>query len=296
MQELLGRSITSQIELKVFLAEDLWKVEIDPGDLGDTLVNLVNNARDAMPNGGELFIETANVRLSEATSPPENDILPGEYVLLTVSDNGHGMSKEVLERAFEPFFSTKPADRGTGLGLSMVYGFVRRSKGGIRIYSEENCGVSIRIFLPRANGNKSEFKQHDTVISVKSDLRGSEAILICDDESELAAIAGNYLESLGYRIILVKNANDALLALDEEAAIDLLFTDVIMPGGMNGFELIDAARQKKSHLRFLAASGYVKDLDSIKQHLPYFIAKPYKLEDLAYSIRNALDRGESVND
>jgi PAS domain S-box-containing protein len=292
MQELLGRSITSQIELKVSLADDLWEVESDPGDLGDTLVNLVNNARDAMPNGGELSIETANIQLLAQSAASESEIPPGEYVLLTVADNGQGMSQETRERAFEPFFSTKPMDQGTGLGLSMVYGFVRRSKGGIRIYSEENRGTAIHIYLPRAKDESGASRQSDVAMIDEADLRGAETILICDDESELAALVGGYLEGLGYRVILSRNAKEALALLDQGAAVDLLLTDVIMPGGMNGFELVEAAKLKDENLRFLAASGFARNMESMSQHNRHavpFLAKPYKLEELACFVRKILD-------
>jgi PAS domain S-box-containing protein len=294
MEDLVRKSLTVSIDTKLLLEEDLWKVKIDPGDLEDAILNLSLNALDSMPAGGEIIIKTANKIIDENYFESDSQAKSGEFVMFSVCDNGQGMTPEVRKKAMEPFFTTKEASKGTGLGLSMVYGFVKRSGGQIKIYSEAGEGTEVRIYLPRAQEEVKSGKK----IPLEADLpRGHETILIVDDEQALVDIAVSYLQDLGYKTETANNSKQALEVLKGNTAIDLLFTDVIMPGGSDGYELALATRELYPSVKALITSGFTKKHDElVNGESEYYsrlasnlLNKPYDNSDLAMAVRKALD-------
>lgn len=254
MDALVARSITPEIDVNYHLMDELWLVEINPGDFEDALLNIIINARDAMDGHGNLTIETRNAILDEAYCKLNPEIIPGEYVELVITDTGHGISAEEQEKIFEPFFTTKEHGKGTGLGLAMVFGFVKRSKGIIKCYSEMGIGTSFRIFFPKAVGELEQKQSNKN--DVDEMLSGMETILVVDDEPELLELAEASLSAIGYQIITGTDGVDALNKLTENPEIDMLFSDVVMPGGINGFELADQAVAQRPDLKVLLTSGY----------------------------------------
>ncbi|MCB1870266.1 MAG: response regulator, partial [Gammaproteobacteria bacterium] len=235
-------------------ADDLWMSLLDKGDLEDALLNLVINARDAMPDGGELVIETSNCSITEEDCASYPELVPGDYILLEVRDTGMGMEPETIEHVFEPFFTTKGMGRGTGLGLSMVFGFVKRTRGHIRVSSKVGCSTGFHLYLPRTLLiEEPEPKQTPVQHSLP---HGNELLLVVDDEAELLKLARLSLQSLGYRVLTAGNGNEALQILIDEPEIDLLFSDLLMPGGINGYELAERAVSLRPHLKVLMTSGY----------------------------------------
>ncbi len=294
MEDLIRKSLTVSIDTKMLLEKDLWKVEIDPGDLEDAILNLSLNALDSMPAGGEITIKTANKIIDKNYFESDSPTKSGEFVMFSVCDNGQGMTAEVRKKAMEPFFTTKEASKGTGLGLSMVYGFVKRSGGHIKIYSEAGEGTEIRIYLPRAHEEGKSGKE----IPLEADLpRGHETILIVDDEKALVDIAVLYLQDLGYKTVTANNSEQALEVLKGNTAIDLLFTDVIMPGGSDGYDLALTARGLYPSVKVLITSGFTKKHDElVNDKSKYYsrlasnlLNKPYDNADLAKAVRRALD-------
>ena len=292
VEKLISKSLTSNISFEPTLDENLWMSELDPGDLEDAIVNLSLNARDAMESGGRVIIETRNIILDENAANFKSDVKPGEYVEIAVSDNGSGMSKEVSEKIFEPFFSTKEKDKGTGLGLAMVYGFVQRSKGHISVYSEEGIGTTFRIYLPRSlSVSERTVKRSENREAAP---KGTETILIVDDEKELAAVAEGILDELGYTTICANSGDEALRALKENGSIDLVFSDVVMPGSIGGFELAEAVSIEYPSVRVLLTSGFtgkMKISKSFKKWENELVFKPYRDIELAKRIRQTLDAG-----
>jgi signal transduction histidine kinase/CheY-like chemotaxis protein len=286
---MLQRTLGEQIAIRVRPGPGLWPCMTDPVLVEDAILNLAINARDAMPKGGTLTIETANKQLDEFYATQEIEVTPGDYVLLAIADTGSGMPPEVLEHVFEPFFTTKAENQGTGLGLSMVYGFVKQSKGHIKIYSEVGHGTTVKIYLPRA-----ELAEHpDAAIQSQSAgvPRGSETILVVDDNRGMRAVAVNQLSDLGYVTLEAENAAGALEALERHPEIALLFSDVIMPGGMSGYELTQQARRRRPDLKVLLTSGYASQSmfnlpDDFEK--PAMINKPYRMRDLALKLRHLL--------
>lgn len=290
MDSLIARSVTPEVAVEHHLANDLWPTEIDPGDFEDALLNLILNARDAMPEGGRLIIETSNGVLDTAYAEVNSAVSPGEYVQLAVSDTGSGIVAEIMDRIFEPFFTTKPQGKGTGLGLSMVFGFTERSRGHIKAYSEHGAGTTFRLYLPRSEGIGREpnlYRGDEEGLP-----QGQESILIVDDEKELIELAKAKLQELGYTVYTAMNGQQALDLLNENNQIDLLFSDVVMPGGMNGYELAEQASKKHPDLKVLLTSGFtskavaVNGLASFSANL---LAKPYTLTSLASRVRYVLD-------
>ncbi len=294
MEDLIRKSLTVSIDTKMLLEEDLWAVKIDSGDLVDVMLNLSLNALDSMPAGGKIVIKTANKVIDEDHVDFNPEVKSGEFVMLSVSDTGQGMTPEVVKKAMEPFFTTKEESQGTGLGLSMVYGFVKRSGGLIKIYSKEGEGTEIRIYLPRAY----EEIEADKNIPLEADLqRGNETILIVDDEKALVDVAVSYLQDLGYTTVTANNSKQALEVLESNTAIDLLFSDVIMPGGSDGYELALAARELHPSLKVLITSGFTKKHDDyVNGESKYYsrlaanlLNKPYAKSSLATAVRSVLD-------
>lgn len=295
IQELLAKSLTAAVLIENHLSEDLWPVDINPGDLQDALINLALNARDAMPGGGTLIIETANKTLDADYARRNPEVREGEYVMISVSDTGTGMDPAVTDKIFEPFYSTKDEGKGTGLGLSMVYGFVTRSGGHIEVYTEPGEGSTFRIYLPRAI--KAGTSRVAPDISARDLPRGTETVLIVDDEADFIDIATLNLRSLGYTVLNARNGENALAVLAANPTIDLLFSDVVMPGGKDGYHLALEAHEAYPALKVLLTSGFTQKREQFTNGDGQFIArlasrllsKPYNRTELAEAIRRTLD-------
>jgi len=289
MDKLITRSITPEVEIDLHFFDKLWLTEVDPGDFEDALLNLILNARDAMAGRGRLMIETCNSTLDASYCSKNNGISPGDYVQLIVSDTGTGISPEQQERIFEPFFTTKDDSKGTGLGLAMVFGFTQRSEGHIKVYSELDIGTTFRLYLPRYKGQEQVInitEQKNQILS-----RGTETILVVDDEEGLLEIAEESLQALGYRVITANNANQALKRLSEDDSISLLFSDVVMPGGISGYELAELAVEQQPELKVLLTSGYTKKVvahNGQAKFNSHLLCKPYTQFELAHQIRSVL--------
>jgi PAS domain S-box-containing protein len=287
--KLLYPTLGEQIEIAPLLAADAWTALVDPSQLSTAILNLALNARDAMPAGGKLAIETNNVYLDEGYANMHNEVTVGNYVMIAVSDTGTGISAENLEKVFDPFFTTKEVGKGTGLGLSMVFGFVKQSGGHIKIYSEEGHGTSVKIYLPRATG------LHQTAAEALAFSRvegGNEIVLVVEDDALVRKYVVTQIESLGYTTLEASNAAEALKVIGKTATIDLLFTDVIMPGPLNGRQLVDAALKQRPSLKTLFTSGYTENAIVHHGRLDsgvLLLAKPYRKSELARMIRMALD-------
>jgi PAS domain S-box-containing protein len=291
--DLLRRTLGEAVSLETVLAGGLWRTFADANQLENALVNLAVNARDAMPEGGKMTIETANCHLDEAyVGVLAEPVKAGQYVMIGVSDTGMGMTPPVMEKAFEPFFTTKGIGKGTGLGLSQVYGFVRQSAGHVRIYSEVGEGTIVKIYLPRhvgADENAAEIER-------KSDAHGAigaENILVVDDDDALRIYAVEILSDLGYSVSAASNGVAALDIIDRRHDIDLLFTDIVMPGGMNGRQLANEAVRRRPGLKVLFTTGYTRN--AIVHHGRLdpgveMIGKPFTFQELAARIRLLLDR------
>ncbi|MGF6310184.1 PAS domain S-box-containing protein [Bradyrhizobium sp. i1.8.4] len=284
--KLLRPTLGEQIEINSVLAPDVASVHIDPSQLANSLLNMAINARDAMPNGGKLLFETSNIVLDDAYAATDPDITPGRYVLLAVSDTGTGMSHAVQDKVFEPFFTTKEVGKGTGLGMSMVYGFVKQSGGHIKIYSEEGHGTTIKLYLPPARG------QVEVEVSAPEPVRrGSEVIMVVEDDQLVRNYVVTQLTNLGYKTIAVPDARAALALVDKGEKFDLLFTDVIMPGGMNGRQLAEEVARRRPGIKVLYTSGYTENAIVHHGRLDegvLLLAKPYRKAQLASMLQQAL--------
>ena len=286
---LLKRALNEDIELTFVDTGELWTTEIDPGQLEVALLNLAINARDAMPEGGRLLIETANTLLDEAYVQDQVDVTAGEYVQVSVSDSGTGMAADTLSQAFDPFFTTKMMGKGSGLGLSMVYGFVKQSGGHARIYSEEDEGTTIRLYFPRTGATDEVPYETPQEIEPRG---GSEHILVVEDDDQVRTYVTNLLKSLGYRVTAARSGAEALDILTEYQDIDLLFTDVVMPGGINGRQLSEQALSIHPDMKVLFTSGYSENAIIHNGRLDkgvQLISKPYHREQLALKLREILD-------
>ena len=290
MTELLHRTLGEQIELEGVLAPRLWRIEADRNQLESAIINLAVNARDAMPGGGKLTIETANTALDESYAAIDAEVIPGQYVVVAVSDTGAGMSKDTLARAFEPFFTTKEVGRGTGLGLSMIYGFVKQSGGHISIYSEEKHGTTVKLYFPR-NLDPALDPPPEEVKAVPG-ASAEEVVLVVEDNDEVRSYSVMVLSELGYRVVEAAEAGQALAILGGSQRVDLLFTDVVLPG-KSGRVIADEAQLLRPGLKVLFTTGYSRNaivhhgrLDAGVQ----LISKPFTFEQLATRVRDVLDR------
>lgn len=296
MSELLRRSIGESITVETVLGGGLWKTAIDPNQLENAILNLAINARDAMPEGGKLTIETANTYLDEGYSAANaGEVEPGQYVMLAITDSGTGMSKEVIDRAFEPFFTTKPTGVGTGLGLSMVYGFVKQSGGHIKIYSELGEGTTFKLYLPRLVDESHVEpwippEPEQTESPAAETLK--ETILLVEDDEEVNRFATEVLRDEGYDVISTHEGPSALRLLDANPNVKMLFTDVVLPGGMNGRQIADEAKRRRPDLKVLFSTGYTRNaiihqgrLDSDVE----LLTKPFTPDDLISKVRQMLD-------
>jgi len=288
LDPMLRRTLGEHIEIEAIRGAGLWQAMVDPGQLENALLNLCLNARDAMPGGGRLTIETANASLDRAYAEQHPDVAPGQYVMLAVSDTGHGIAAEHLEQVFQPFFTTKDKGKGTGLGLAMVYGFVKQSAGHVSIYSEIGQGTTVKLYLPRATAGDARATETGEATAT---VGGSETVLVVEDDELVRRYACNELRSLGYRVIDADSGKSALAIIETRDDIALLFTDVVMPGGMTGRVLADAARRLRPGLRVLYTSGYTENAIVHHGRLDagvMLLAKPYLRADLARAIRAAL--------
>ncbi|WP_430635637.1 response regulator [Sphingomonas hankookensis] len=293
MSDLIQRSLGETMKLEIVTNPGLWRVEADPNQLESAILNLAVNARDAMPGGGTLTIETANARLDEGYAG-EHAVAPGQYVVIAVTDTGVGMSKETLARVFEPFFTTKEVGKGTGLGLSMVYGFTKQSGGHIKVYSEEGHGTTIRIYLPRLLSDAPVEEEKAPAVAERS--RGHELILVVEDDDGVRDYTAGCLRELGYRVCEAGDGPSALRLIDAHPEpFDLLFTDVVMPG-MTGRDLAEEARLRMPGLKVLYTSGYTRNAIVHGGRLDEgveMISKPFTYAALAQRIADVLDRGRS---
>jgi signal transduction histidine kinase len=286
--KLLRPTLGEHIEIESMLEENAWPALVDPGQFTTALVNLAVNARDAMPNGGKLTLETANTYLDEAYAKANREVSPGAYAMVAVSDNGTGIPAAIRDKVFDPFFTTKEAGKGTGLGLSMVYGFVKQSGGHIKIYCEDGHGTCIKIYLPRAAADDIESIDVAMAAPVQG---GTETILVVEDDPLVRQYVTAQLVGLGYRAIPAANADEALVLIDQGTVYDLLFTDVIMSGSRNGRELADEVLQRRPDVKVLYTSGYSESAIIHNGRLDpgvLLLTKPYRRSDLAQMIRVAL--------
>ena len=289
MTDLLHRTLGEDIELEGVMAPRLWTVEVDKNQLESAILNLAVNARDAMPTGGKLTIETANTALDESYTQTDTEVIPGQYVMLSVSDNGTGMAPETLGRAFEPFFTTKEVGRGTGLGLSMVYGFIKQSGGHVTIYSEPGQGTTVKLYFPRFNGEHGAATQ-EREIAMAGASRG-ETILIVEDNDDVRNYSVSVLRDLGYAVLEAAHPDEAERILRDEARIDLLFTDVVLPG-RSGRVLAQQAQELRPGLPVLYTTGYSRNAIVHQGRLDAdvnLITKPFTFDQLAEKIRSILD-------
>lgn len=286
---MIQRTVTPQIEVEYILDDDLWLTDIDSDEFQDAILNLVINARDEMPNGGKLVFETSNKILDKGYATNKLDLKAGEYIQIILSDTGRGMDKKTLERLFEPFFTTKESNKGTGLGLAMVYSFIKRFDGGIQFYSEVNIGTTIHIYLPRSSSTILTDEPKPKNLPLPS---GNEKILVVDDELDLLDLASSYLTDLGYQVETAENANQAVDVLTHDDTINLVFSDIVMPGGMTGYELAEHISKKWPNIKILLTSGFTSRIKtSIKpaEFEKKLLNKPYRKTDLASRIRLTLD-------
>jgi PAS domain S-box-containing protein len=293
ISDMLRRSLGEEIALEIVQGGGVWPIFIDANQLESALLNLAVNARDAMPNGGRLTIETANAHLDESyVGALAESLAAGQYVLIAVTDTGTGMDRKTVEKATEPFFTTKPLGQGTGLGLSQVYGFIRQSSGHIKIYSEVGEGTTVKLYLPRHLGAVE--KAPTDLKSATPGSIGTERILVVEDDEVLRGYAAQILRELGYRVVEAESGLAALEVLAGDERIDLLFTDVIMPGGMNGRQLADQALSLRPNLKVLFTTGYTRNAIVHQGRLDVgvnLIGKPYSFEQLAAKVRACLDAG-----
>lgn len=298
LQEILATSLTASVKIEASLADDLWLVNIDSAELEDMILNLAINARDAMPAGGILSIETVNKVLDDRYVRLNPGSEAGDYIMISVSDTGIGMTKEVREKIFDPFFSTKEAGMGTGLGLSMVYAFVKRSRGVIKVFSKPGQGTTFHIFLPRAGEETGDDLAMPGDVALQEHSCGTETVLVVDDEDFLVELAVTHLEDLGYRTLVASDGEQALRMLKTHPGIDLLFSDIIMPGKMDGYRLAQTAMRKYPSLKVLLTSGFAKNRSKfingtnkiIARLATDLLSKPYTLDDLGAAVRRTLDQ------
>ena len=294
MEELLRRTVGPAIQLETSFAAEPWPTLCDPHQLESALLNLVLNARDAMPDGGHLLIETANTALLDRRGAPKDwpprSVPPGEYMALSVADTGTGMPPDVIARAFDPFFTTKPIGQGTGLGLSMIYGFVQQSGGHVRLRSEEEQGTTVAIYLPRHLGAVAD-EQEARDTSELPEAGASAVVLVVEDEPAVRMIVVDVLSDLGYAVLEAVDGRSGLQILDSGTRIDLLLTDVGLPGGMNGRQLADAARQRRPGLKVLFVTGYAESVavgDGRMEHGMQVMTKPFAVAALAARVQGII--------
>ena len=289
MDGLLRRALSEEIEIELVRGAGLWPAQVDAAQFESAVLNLALNARDAMPRGGKLTLETANAAIDQDYADRHDEVQPGQYVLVSVSDGGSGIAAEDLGKVFEPFFTTKGPGKGSGLGLSMVYGFVKQSRGHIKLYSEPGHGTTVRLYLPRADSGAAGLPAAPPPSELR--YRGSATILVVEDDEMVRRFAEDQLRALGYRVLAAENGVKALETLRERDDIDLLFTDVVMPGGLSGRQLADAALQLRPALKVLYTSGYTENAIVHHGRLDrgvHLLIKPYRRSELARKVFSVL--------
>ena len=294
MSELLQRTMGEQYMLETVLAGGLWRAFADPNQLENAILNLAVNARDAMGDGGHVTIETANAYLDDEYARTRADVSPGQYVMLSVTDTGTGMSPEVIARAFDPFFTTKPVGKGTGLGLSQLFGFVKQTGGHVAIYSEPDQGTTVKLYIPRHHGEAVDPRNRQAMDEITVPRgRPGETILVVEDEQRVRHFSVDALRELGYVVISAPNGAEALKALAEQPTITMLFTDIVMPE-MNGRKLADAALAMRPDLRVLFTTGYTRNAvvhNGMLDAGVAFLPKPFSVTQLGVKVRQVLDGG-----
>ncbi len=290
MSDLLHRTLGETISVETVRGAGVWRVEVDPTGLEAAILNLAVNARDAMPGGGRLTIETSNAYLDEAYTRTHSEVTPGQYAVICVSDTGMGMDEATVTQAFEPFFTTKPVGQGTGLGLSQVYGFVKQSGGHLKIYSEIGEGTTIKLYLPRFDSPVAEEVEDGPQTAPEGS--STETVLVVEDDADVRIQSVEALGELGYRVLQAADGPAALRLLRREAHIDLLFTDVVLPGGLTGAQVAAEAREIQPGLKVLFTTGYARNAIVHNGRLDpgvQLITKPYSFADLAAKVRDVLD-------
>jgi signal transduction histidine kinase/CheY-like chemotaxis protein len=291
MSELLRHSIGSGVELETVLAGGLWEAVVDPNQLENALLNLAINARDAMPGGGKVTVETANTFLDAAYAASHDEVTAGQYVMVAVSDGGTGMTPEDAARAFEPFFTTKGVGKGSGLGLSQVFGFIKQSSGHVKIYSEPGAGTTVKLYLPRRVKDDEPAAGTAAPEPGAPRARGGECVLVVEDDPDVLAFSVDALETLGYSVVSAKDAEQALAILGERTGITLLFTDVELPGA-NGPDLVKAALRQRPSLPVLYTTGYTANAvvhRGILDREVRSLNKPFTLAEMATTVRETID-------
>jgi CheY-like chemotaxis protein len=290
MSEMIHRTLGETIAVETVLGAGLWRIEADPNELEASILNLAVNARDAMPSGGKLTLETGNAHIDESYVLSHREVLPGQYVVIAVTDTGAGMDAETIAQAFEPFFTTKPVGKGTGLGLSQVYGYVKQSGGHVKIYSEIGQGTTVKLYLPRLATEAAETSELSDELFPEAALE--ETVLVLEDDDDVRSYSAEILRELGYRVLEAHDGQSALRVLDQHARVDILFSDVVLPGGMTGAQVAAQARALRPKLKVLFTTGYARNaiihhgrLDKGVQ----LITKPFSFSDLAAKIRDVLD-------
>lgn len=290
IEDLVRRTVGPSVQVEVVGASGLWPILVDPNQLENAILNLCINARDAMPDGGNLTIEAANRWLDERAAR-QQDLPVGQYVSLCVTDSGIGMTPEVIAKIFEPFFTTKPLGEGTGLGLSMVYGFARQSGGQVRVYSEPDQGTTMCLYLPRHHA-EAPFEDEDSPPASVEPSGDGEVVLVIDDEPTIRMLVAEVLAASGYAVIEAPDGPAGLRVLESNARIDLLITDVGLPGGLNGRQVADAARTTRPDLKVLFVTGYAENAIVGRGRLEkgmYLLTKPFQMEALANRIREIIE-------
>ena len=293
ISDMVRRALGATIELETVLAGGLWTTKIDQHELESAIVNLAVNARDAMPNGGKLTIETANCYLDDGYAAENTDVTPGQYVMIAVTDTGHGMPPEVLAQAFDPFFTTKPAGKGTGLGLSQVHGFVKQSGGHVKIYSEPERGTCIKLYLPRFNHVEAPvLAPAPSVTTLDLPLgKPDELVLVVEDDDTARRVTAQGVRELGYSVLEAENGRAAVDIIRQRADINLLLTDVVMPD-MDGARLAREAVFRRHSLRVLFITGYTRNAilhNGVLDPGVKLLTKPFTLQQLAVKMREILD-------
>jgi PAS domain S-box-containing protein len=293
LSDLLRRTLGEQVVVETVLGGGLWRANVDPNQLEVAIINLAVNARDAMPKGGKLTLETANVYLDENYAASQVEVVPGQYVMVAVTDSGSGMTPDVLAKAFDPFFTTKDVGHGTGLGLSQVYGFAKQSGGHVKIYSEIGEGTTVKLYFPRVHAAMSHDESEETRVVARGS--ANETILVVEDDTDVRSYSCDTLRELGYNVLEAKDGHAGLKLLDSHPHTRILFTDVGLPGGMNGRQLADEARRRRPHLRVLFTTGYARNAivhDGRLDPGVELITKPYSQAALSTKLRDMLDASE----
>lgn len=297
MSEMLRHTIGEQLRIETVLAGGLWPAFVDPSQLENAILNLVINARDAMPDGGRLTVETSNAHLDDAYASANAEAVAGQYVLLSVTDTGVGMPDDVIDRVFDPFFTTKGVGKGTGLGLSQVHGFVKQSGGHVKIYSEPGVGTTVKLYLPRLVGAETDLDAEAPVTSAASaQAKAGEVILVVEDDEKIRFLSVEALRDFGYIVVQAGDASQALAVLAVTPRVDLLFTDIVMPD-MNGRQLADRARKTRPDLKVLYTTGFTKNAvvhNGVLDPGVALISKPFTIDQLAIKVRLVLD-GAGIN-